>query len=33
MNNTFMKNMVSKTENLVRGIVLFYIFTNVFNVW
>ena len=33
MDNTFMKNMFSKTKNLMRSIALFYIFVNVFNVW
>ena len=28
-----MKNMFSKTKNLMRSIALFYIFVNVFNVW
>jgi len=33
MDNTFMKNMFSKTKNFMRSIALFYIFVNVFNVW
>lgn len=32
MNNTFMKNIFSKTKNVGKDIVLFYIFANVFNV-
>lgn len=33
INNILMKTVFSKTKKLVRKVVLFYVFANLFNVW